>query len=356
MVAEQKSTRYGVEDYVDRMSAQLSAGTSNKVCKHCLAVHREELLGPSCAKTSTQPSVKRDTLMLGVPSQHGSQVDVVVGDVFGDMPNSYATCKGILQHIRAQAKIGKDRQWVSVGCDGQPFEICRKLIDRSMVCDKCGEQVDMDLIEQHQNERHDGCEPKFHKLFDWLLLRLGSGHVEMNICKVLFRLLWAPVLQAVAKLLGFTSDGAQMFIKNRGNFHVTWQIIRVILDSILKELAVYYVRQCLTNDDEVTAEGMLAWAATARNNNYVLIHKVLDLVLATSVMRAGIRRNNSEAMLAGRQKVAPIFFTPHLPAPNRPRHGPTRPSTSPAEEVHGRPYVVLSLGRTDSRRRRRLPP
>ena len=88
--------------------------------------------------------------------------------------------------------------------------------------------------------------------------------------------------------------------------------MRIILESLSKELCISYVRHCLDVEEDVTAEGMLAWAAHSKNNNYLLAHKLCDAVLACSVMRAGVRRNNSEAMIAGRQKTAPIFFTgPH---------------------------------------------
>ena len=202
--------------------------------------------------------------------------------------------------------------WLSVGCDGQPFDLCRKLIDREMVCGICGDHTDTDNTEQHHLQQHPDDEINFHKLYDRLLLRPGHGHVEMNCCKVLFRLLWTPVLQVVTKILGFASDAAQTFIRNCGNHHVTWQIVRVTLESVSKELAVSYVRYCLTTNEEITADGILEWISTAQNNNYVLISKLCDLLLAVSVMRAGVRRNNSQAMLAGRQKVAPLFFIgPH---------------------------------------------
>ena len=51
--------------------------------------------------------------MHGVPSQR-RDVDVVVGEVYKNTPNSNANCKGVLEHIRKQAKIGEDRQWVAM--------------------------------------------------------------------------------------------------------------------------------------------------------------------------------------------------------------------------------------------------
>ena len=314
VAAEQKFAQSGqIEDYIERMAAQVSAGTGNSTCKFCLSVHRESFTRcPSCGKSVAKPSVTREDLLHGVPSKHGSNVDVVVGEVFDGMPNSYASCKDVLEHIRKQAKVGEERQWLSVGCDGQPFDICRNLIDMTMVCDACGEVADVDTIREHQQQEHPGDKQTYHKLYDWILLRPGPGHVEMNVCKALFRLLWTPILRPIAKLLGFTSDGAQGFIKNCGNHHVTWQLVRVVLDALSKELSVSYVRHCLASKETISAEGMLVWAANAQNNDYIMMHKFCDLVLATSLMRAGIRRNNSEALLAGRQRAALVFFTgPH---------------------------------------------
>ena len=63
---EQKETECGTGDYIDHMVAQVHAGTSNTVCGHCLTVRQEKsTLCPSCDKTATPSTVKRDELMLG---------------------------------------------------------------------------------------------------------------------------------------------------------------------------------------------------------------------------------------------------------------------------------------------------
>ena len=41
---EQKETEFGVEDYVDSMAAQITAGTTNMTCKDCLSVQRSDFL------------------------------------------------------------------------------------------------------------------------------------------------------------------------------------------------------------------------------------------------------------------------------------------------------------------------
>ena len=63
---EQKETECGKEDYIDRMVAQVHAGTSNTVCGHCSTVRQEKsTLCPSCDKAASPSTVKRDELMLG---------------------------------------------------------------------------------------------------------------------------------------------------------------------------------------------------------------------------------------------------------------------------------------------------
>ena len=121
------------------------------------------------------------------------------------MPNSYASCRAILGHLLLTiAGVGSDRQWVPVGCDGQPFDI-RKLIDNTLMCDLCGATLSPEEAGPHTNEKDPGetCTPR--KVYDWVLLRPGLGHIEMNAVKALFRLLWVPILRHVASLLGFKS-------------------------------------------------------------------------------------------------------------------------------------------------------
>ena len=235
--------------------------------------------------------------MFGVTSQHRPSCEVQLGEVIDAMPNSYASCRTILEQLRTAAGVDTVRQWVSVGCDGQPFDIIRKLIDNSLQCNLCGDQLSPEDVDGHQQEKHQDelCNPK--KIYDWVLLRPGLGHIEMNSIKVLFRILWVPILRHVAGQLGFKSGPAQSFIQNCGNNHVSWQLVCVLRDAVCKELAVPFVRECLSQGIRPEAAGFINWTTQVVNNNYSLMFKLMDLVVALSMMRAGIRRNNADAML-----------------------------------------------------------
>ena len=98
------------------------------------------------------------------------------------------------------------------------------------------------------------------------------------------------------------------FIQNCGNHHLTWQTIKVVLQSGTKELLLPYVRHCLSEHKEPSVKDYMVWAATATNNVYQMVRKFMNLLTAFTMMRTGIRRNNDRTMLAGRQKLAPVMF------------------------------------------------
>ena len=296
-------------DHTDQMAAQLETNTGNWCCKSCLAVHTtRHAQCPTCLEKASSPEGTRAQAMYDVPSEHRSSCSVQLGEVTNVLPNSYANCRSILDHLRSITGVGSERQWLSVGCDGQPFDIIRKLIDNTLVCDLCEASLSPEEVDAHSREKHQGkrCEPK--KVYDWVLLRPGLGHVEMNSVKALFRLLWVPILRHVASLLGFKSGPAQAFIKNCGNNHVSWQLVCVLRESVCRELAVLYVRECLSESSSPSSSAFLNWATGVKNSNYTMLFKLVDLIVALTMMRAGIRQNNADAMLSGRQKFAPVFY------------------------------------------------
>ena len=67
--------------------------------------------------------------------------------------------------------------------------------------------------------------------------------------------------------------------------------------AVYSELAVPYVR--------ASSSEYLSWTTDVTNNNYTMMSKLMDQMVA---LTSGIRRNNADAMLSGRQKIAPIFY------------------------------------------------
>ena len=54
----------------------------------------------------------------------------------------------------------------------------------------------------------------FNRIFDKLILTPGPGHTEMNMARLLLKLLWEPFLCEFFKFLGFRTPKAQKVIKN----------------------------------------------------------------------------------------------------------------------------------------------
>ena len=111
-------------------------------------------------------------------------------------------------------------------------------------------------VDQHSKIHADA---EYKKLYDWIMLRPGVGHEEMNVAKAIFKLLWTPLLRHVSSIKGFKTARSRAFIQGCGDNHITWQIIRVVTESIIKELLVPYVRLCSERNQEPTVDGYMAW-------------------------------------------------------------------------------------------------
>ena len=163
-------------------------------------------------------------------------------------------------------------------------------------------------LETHTASEHLAEKVISRKWYNWVLLRQGLGHIEMNMCKAVFKLMWVPVLRHVANIMGFKSPRTMMFIQGCGDNHLAWQLIRIVLETITKELMVPYVRCRMKMKKEITVGDYKVWMDSATNSNYQLYQKFVNILITLSQMSAGIRRNNCRSMLAGRQRVAPIMF------------------------------------------------
>ena len=79
-----------------------------------------------------------------------------------------------LQDILLNIEVGTERKWSVIGCDGLPFILGSRLIDK---------------------------DPALHHI----LLQPGLGHYEINMTKSCFKPLWDVVLADLANMLGYKS-------------------------------------------------------------------------------------------------------------------------------------------------------
>ena len=129
-------------------------------------------------------------------------------------PCSYEKVNNVLHELLQSTNVGNERKWTSIRCDGLPYILGARLIDKD---------------ESLQN----------------ILLHPGLGHYEINMTKSCFKLLWDVVLSEVPKSLGCKSIKAQVSCKNTNDHHKSWQIPTVLLYGTCDTLLVPYVRKCL---------------------------------------------------------------------------------------------------------------
>ena len=109
-------------------------------------------------------------------------------------------------------------------------------------------------------------------------------------------------------MLGFKSNNAKDFIINCGDHYLSWQIISIIYEAFSKELIHSYLIKA--NADNVSLmEYVNRRNEKVINPNYSFYYDlVFNLLLGLKCFRAGIRKNNSDYVMAGWQKAAPNMF------------------------------------------------
>ena len=147
-------------------------------------------------------------------------------EIIGLNPNLYETIKTVLENLREQAGIGKEKAWPRVGFDGVPYRIASEIIEHTKLCLLCNEIIDISISSEkdHAKEKHSNCaKVQFDYYYGNILLTPGAGHMERNLLLALFWTCSPIFIKDVADKLGFKSKAAEEFIANCGDHHLTWQ-------------------------------------------------------------------------------------------------------------------------------------
>ena len=237
---------------------------------------------------------------------------IALGEVIGVNPNSRETVKYVLREISNQCMGGSLRKWIRIGCDGVPYNIAVKLLDEIYVCSNCSSHIDLkeQSIEDHVNRSPDCNDADKPKLFDSILLVPGPGHIELNILRAVFSFTRKIFMEKLADMLGFSSKAAKEFIIGCGNHHISWQILRIVIAALGAELFRVYVINCKKSLKTPSSVHFAQWKKNVVNPNFNFYYDlVFKLLVGLKCFRCGIRQNNTNYMLAGRQTVAPIMYT-----------------------------------------------
>lgn len=254
-----------------------------------------------------------------VPSNHiDHPVNIVTSDPVFINPNSPNALKEVLRRVGIAAKVRRyhpndpnARQWLNVTMDGLPYLVCRRVVNDVFLCTECGEEVMEESVNEHCIKVHQGQKCSAVKEFDWVVLRIGKLHLEMNMARHFIDLNWDVFVSKLASELGFVSDAAQKFVKKGSDHHKTMSILKVAHIGLWKELLFPYIRDRLDSGSAMSVNDYLYdWMPNVgwKNATYRYIFGMTwTYLMALWVFRMGIRRNNAAYVRAGQMTFATVF-------------------------------------------------
>ena len=159
-------------------------------------------------------------------------------------PNSAENSATVLRKIGKDAGVkrygGTERLWLTVCCDGLPFGIILQIIQNYLICDSCQERIiGTEAFKSHVKAQHPTwSSPTFTHEYNWVDLKTGNGHVEMNLLKAFVGL---NCTKDLVQLLGFKSETALISAQKCYDKHKTWQIINIFFFGTLQKLVLVYM-------------------------------------------------------------------------------------------------------------------
>lgn len=254
-----------------------------------------------------------------VSSNHADHpVNVVASDPVFVNPNSPDALKEVLRRVGMASNVKryhpddpKARQWLSVTMDGLPYLVCRKVIEDFLLCTECGEELVKENLTEHCLNVHQGQRCRAIKEFDWVVLRIGKLHVEMNMARHFMALNWDVYLSKLGSELGFVSEAAQKFLRKGSDHHKTMSVLKVAQIGLWKELLIPYIRERLSTGSAISVNDYLyTWMPEVgwKNATYgYTFGMTWTYLMAIWVFRMGVRRNNSTYVRAGQMTFSPLF-------------------------------------------------
>ncbi|XP_062620908.1 uncharacterized protein LOC134282522 [Saccostrea cucullata] len=213
-----------------------------------------------------------------LPHSHTSPPTIQMGNPISVNPCSFQSVQVVLENLKCTTGIPDHRQWSIVGCDGLPFLLSHRII-------------------------------KDNPHLQDLLLQPGLGHVEINMSKAVIKLLWQVIGLDLAKLLGYRSPKALQSCLDANDHHKAMQFIEILLFGTGDELLFPYVFHCSEREMVPSGKGFFDWCKEVKDPNYMfLLESIFTYALAVYMFRAGIRRNNSDVIMASRLKFFPLYF------------------------------------------------
>lgn len=251
--------------------------------------------------------LKPDHLHLG-PSL---PIEFVNDDPIFHLPNSYVSCVKIARHLGKRLdvkKYGGTRYFVVLACDGQPYTLLKNIISNHIVCSACGREFWGKKTFDAHNVKDHGEQGTADFEFDWILLQMGYGHLEMNLMKNVVKLFWDRYFESVAWVLNWRTDKALNVARNANDMHRTYDFFNIVRYSIASELLTRYLNE-KRHYQQALFEDFVEFLRIHENSKVQEAWCFLrDFIQPLFVLRAGIRKNNSTLLTAGIKLSVPVFF------------------------------------------------
>ena len=205
----------------------------------------------------------------------------VMGEPVMVNPNSFQRVKQILDEHKTKHDIGKEREWIILGCDGPPFRMANVIVQKET--EKC----------------------------DWVYLVPGLGHLHMNQLKTIFKILDRIMLEPLGKeILHFDSPKAYKFFIDAKDTHKAFQTLQILLHGTSAEFCKIYIDYCKGNTLSVSPEGFLTFLSDNENETFGLVGELIfNFTLSIYIQKLGARCNDADMISAGRCKFLPLFYT-----------------------------------------------
>ncbi|CAC5422487.1 unnamed protein product [Mytilus coruscus] len=254
-----------------------------------------------------------------VTSNHQGKHELFLTDPVFCNPNSSLSVARVLRKIGAENDIirygGRKRHWTFICCDGLPYMIIRKLKQEAVICvfADCNKSfLTLEEYNKHANQSNPDEQRKYVLEFDWLYLKIGLGHYEMNLIKSFFELNWVPFLEAMCEEMGFESDASKLFAKRCKDHHKSWRLLLIFHLGSLQELVLPYVRHCLLLKSTPSAKGFLGFNARFYSSKeYPNLTYLMDQVGKYSQgiinLRMATRRNNASLLRSSMYMTKELF-------------------------------------------------
>ncbi|CAH1242335.1 Hypp6586 [Branchiostoma lanceolatum] len=137
--------------------------------------------------------------------------------------------------------------------------------------------------------------------FDWVILRVGKLHLEMNAAKSFVDVNFDTLYSVLGEEMEFKSEVAHRVARNFADHHKTMQLIEIAIR--VRQMLVQYVRGKLQRGEQesISADDFLfSWSPRVRNPNFVPFPQQINL--AMDIQLTNILKKKNEELISDMEK------------------------------------------------------